>query len=129
MKFGYTIHYVPNVSESLAFYEGAFGFTRRFVHESGDYGELNTGETTLAFAALALGHAHFPQGFVAAHASDKPLGVEVGLVTPDVPAAHARALAAGARELCAPQTMPWGQTVSWLRCPDGSLVELCTPMA
>jgi lactoylglutathione lyase len=25
--------------------------------------------------------------------------------------------------------MPWGQTVSYVRCPDGTLVELCTPMA
>jgi lactoylglutathione lyase len=43
--------------------------------------------------------------------------------TPD-----AKALAAGAREMKAPERMPWGQTVSWLRCPDGLLVELCTPM-
>jgi lactoylglutathione lyase len=129
MKFGYTIIYVPSVSESLAFYERAFGLQRRFLHESGDYGELETGSTALAFAALALGEAHFSQGFVAAHASSKPLGVEIALVTQDVPAAHARALQAGASELCAPQTMPWGQTVSWLRCPDGSLVELCTPVA
>ena len=44
MKFGYTIIYVPDVSSSLAFFEEAFGFARRFVDESGDYGELNTGE-------------------------------------------------------------------------------------
>jgi lactoylglutathione lyase len=129
MKFGYTIVYVPSVSESLAFFERAFGLQRRFLHESGDYGELETGSTALAFAALALGEAHLPQGFVAAHSSGQPLGVEIALVTADVSAAHARALQAGATELRAPETMPWGQTVSWLRCPDGSLVELCTPMA
>jgi catechol 2,3-dioxygenase-like lactoylglutathione lyase family enzyme len=55
MKFGYTIIYVPDVTASLVFFETAFGFPRRFLHESGDYGELETGETTLAFASHELG--------------------------------------------------------------------------
>ncbi|MFZ6774011.1 VOC family protein [Undibacterium sp. SXout7W] len=128
MKFGYTILYVPDVAASLQFYEQAFGLTRRFLHESGTYGELDTGATTLAFAAHLLGEMHFPQGYVKAHASETPLGMEIALVTEDVPAAHARALQAGADELVAPDIKPWGQTVSYVRCPDGSLVELCTPV-
>ncbi len=44
MKLGYTIIYVPDVSESLAFFSEAFGFDQRSLHESGDYGELDTGE-------------------------------------------------------------------------------------
>ena len=39
MKLGYTIIYVPHVAESLKFFERAFGLSRRFLHESGDYGE------------------------------------------------------------------------------------------
>mgnify|MGYP006317175061 FL=1 len=38
MKFGYTIVYVPDVAASLAFFESAFGLSRRFLHESGSYG-------------------------------------------------------------------------------------------
>jgi lactoylglutathione lyase len=128
MKFGYTIVYVPNVAASLAFFETAFGFSRRLLHESGDYGELETGETTLAFASMALGNSHFDGGAIAASESVKPLGVEVALVTEDVPAAHLKAIAAGASELSAPAAKPWGQTVSYLRCPDGTLIELCSPM-
>lgn len=128
MKFGYTIVYVPDVAASLAFFEAAFGFERRFLHESGSYGELQTGETTLSFAAHELGDGNFPGGHVEAHRSVQPLGVELAFVTDDVPAAHARALQAGARELSAPASKPWGQVVSWVRCPDGSLVELCTPV-
>lgn len=45
-----------------------------------------------------------------------------------VAAAHAQALKAGAIELAAPAAKPWGQVVSYVRCPDGSLVELCSPM-
>lgn len=129
MKLGYTIIYVPDVAASLAFFELAFGLSRRFLHESGTYGELQTGETTLAFAAHQLGELNFPGGHIAAHDSAQPLGFEIGLVTPTVAAAHARALAAGAAELAAPQQKPWGQTVSYVRCPDGVLVELCSPLA
>ncbi|WP_298234238.1 VOC family protein [uncultured Azohydromonas sp.] len=129
MKLGYTIVYVPDVSASLAFFENAFGLKRKFLHESGTYGEMDTGETTLSFAAHALGDMNFPGGHVHADESVLPLGFEIALVTgDDVHAAHAKAIAAGAREMAAPQQKPWGQTVSYLRCPDGLLVELCTPI-
>ena len=128
MKFAYTIIYVPDVAASLEFFEKAFGFSRRFLHESGTYGELETGATTLSFAAHELGEMNFKGGHVEAHASRQPLGIEVGFVTEDVSAAHAKALAHGAVGLSPPITKPWGQVVSYVRCPDGTLVELCTPI-
>ncbi|KAF0812678.1 hypothetical protein IGB42_02970 [Andreprevotia sp. IGB-42] len=128
MKFGYTIIYVPDVAASLAFFGQAFGFATRFLHESGTYGELETGATALAFAAHELATGNFSAGHVAADTSPQPLGMEVGFITGDVAAAHARALAAGATELSAPVTKPWGQQVSYVRCPDGTLVELCSPI-
>jgi hypothetical protein len=51
MKLGYTIVYVPNVAESLTFFESACGLSRRFLHDVGDYGELESGETTVDFAS------------------------------------------------------------------------------
>ncbi len=129
MKLGYTIIYVPDVAQSLAFFEKAFGLQRKFLHESGTYGELDTGQTTLSFAAHELGDMNFPGGHVCAHSSAQPLGFELGLVTENVEEAHAKAIAAGARELAAPQQKPWGQVVSYVRCPDGTLVELCTAVA
>jgi lactoylglutathione lyase len=128
MKFGYTIIYVPNVSDSLAFFEAAFGFSRRFLHDSGDYGELSTGETTLAFASHVLGEMNFPAGYIAANSSTKPIGIEVAFITSTITKDHATAVAAGAIEVKPPESKPWGQTVSYIRCPDGTLVELCTPM-
>ncbi|WP_019101436.1 VOC family protein [Chromobacterium haemolyticum] len=129
MQFGYTILYVSDVAASLAFFENAFGLKRRFLHESGDYGELDTGATTLAFAAHPLGRMNLPEGYVAADASPLPLGMEIALVTDDVAAAHAQALRHGGVELHAPSLKPWGQTVSHLRCPDGLLLELCSPIS
>lgn len=129
MKLGYTIIYVPQVEESLAFFETAFGFSRRFLHESGDYGELETGETTLAFASYELGRMNFPGGIIGGSESSKPLGFELALVTTDVSGSHAKALATGATEIMTPELKPWGQTVSYVRCPDGTLVEICSPIS
>jgi lactoylglutathione lyase len=127
MKFGYTIIYVADVSASLAFFERAFGLKTRFEHESG-YGELETGETTLAFATHKLGESNLPGGYVPADRSPLPLGVEIALVTESVDQAHEQAVAAGAVSLKEPTLKPWGQTVSYVRCPDGTLIELCSPI-
>ena len=127
MKFGYTIAYVKDVPATLSFFENAFGLKTRFVHESG-YGELSTGETTLAFASHELGKKNLPRGYVAANTSPLPLGIEIALVTEDVAAAHAKAISQGAKEIAPPLEKPWGQTVSYVQSPDGILIELCTPV-
>nr|WP_199068405.1 VOC family protein [Chromobacterium sp. ASV5] len=129
MKLGYTIVYVPDVAASLRFFGEAFGLAQRFIDESGQYGELETGDTTLSFACHALAESNLPAGYVRASDAKQPLGMEIGLVCDDVPAAHARALGCGARELAAPTRKPWGQTVSYLQSPDGTLIELCSPHA
>ena len=128
MKFGYTIVYVADVEASLDFFERAFGLARRFVAPGGGYGELETGATALAFADHATAHDSLGGDYVAAASSARPLGVEVGLVTDDVAAAVQRAVGAGAALLNAPTTKPWGQVVAYVRAPDGTLVELCTPV-
>ena len=128
MKLGYVIIYVPSVELSIQFFVQAFGLKKQFLHESGDYGELSTGETTLAFASHALGEMNFPAGHIRASNSKQPLGMEIALVTEDVQNAHKLALEHGASELSAPTKKPWGQVVSYVRAPDGLLVELCTPV-
>ena len=55
MKFAYTILYVPDVVRAIEFYERAFGFQRGFVHESGEYGELQTGQTVVIISSIAAG--------------------------------------------------------------------------
>lgn len=128
MKFGYTIVYVSDVAASLDFFQRAFGVATRFLHESGSYGELDTGDTALAFAQHEVARSNLGGDYVPAGASAKPLGMEIGLVAEDVAAAYQRALEAGATPLAAPVIKPWGQTVAYVRCPDGTLVELCTAM-
>jgi len=128
VKFAYTIIYVSDVNKTLSFFEKAFEMKRQFVTEENDYGELDTGETTLAFASHELGNSNFKGGYISGSVSDQPLGTEIALVTDDVNATHASALAQGATELKAPEQKPWGQVVSYVRCPSGILLELCTPV-
>jgi len=125
MQFGYTILYVEDVPRTIAFYEAAFGFQRRFLHESGDFGELDTGATALAFSSLQL-MTHL--GKNPQRASSGAPSFEIALTTPDVPAAVQRAVAAGARLVQAPEQMPWGQTVAYVADVNDVLVELCTPV-
>lgn len=128
MKFGYTIVYVPSVIEALAFYKKAFGFETRFLHDSNQYGELETGATVLAFAAHAVAAMNFDGPYQKADLNAPPLGVELAFVTNDVAAAYARAVAAGAIPIKPPVEKPWGQLVAYVRAREGSLIELCSPV-
>jgi lactoylglutathione lyase len=123
MKFGYTIVYVDEVEATIAFYEKAFGLRRGMV-AGGEFGELETGETKLGFAARKMMHgpAHF------ARPEDRPLAVEVAFTTLDVQAAFDKAVAAGAQPVSKPEQKPWGQIVAYVRDNNGFLVELCTPV-
>ena len=126
MQFGYTILYVEDVPKTIAFYEQAFGFARRFVHEAGDFGELDTGATALAFSSLRL---MSELGKSPQRASADAPSFEIAFTTADVAAAVQRAVDAGARLVQAPEQMPWGQTVAYVADINGALVELCTPVA
>ncbi len=128
MKFGYTILYVKDVSTTLAFYQTAFGMKKRFLHEGGDYGELDTGSTTLAFASLALARANLKADLQAPDPKQPPLASEIAFVTDDVPKAYANAILGRAFAVAEPILKPWGQTVAYVRDLDGHLIELCTPI-
>lgn len=127
MKLGYTILYVPDVPQSVAFYQTAFGLDCRFITPEGDYAELETGATTLAFASEVLAQSH-GFSFTKNRADAPPAGVEICLICDDVPAAYATAVAAGAQIKAAPQTKPWGQVVCYVADLNGVLVEIATPV-
>jgi lactoylglutathione lyase len=126
MKFGYTILYVEDVETTVAFYEAAFGLKRKFVHEGG-YGEMDTGDTTLAFASVALATSN-GVSFTPANPNGPSPAVEVAFVTEDVVNGFAGAVKAGAVPVAEPKQKPWGQTVGYVRDLNGFLVEICSPM-
>ena len=128
MRFAYTIIYVADVEQSVAFYEQAFGCTRRFITETKQYAEMQTGATTLSFASNDLAASNLPQGFTPNSPSAPPAGIEIAFVTEDVAAAYAQALRAGAISVKAPERKPWGQMVGYVRDRDGVLVEIGSPV-
>lgn len=126
MKFAYTILYVSEVKKTIDFYTRAFGFKSKFVHEGGDYAELDTGGTTLSFSShqLIQSLGKDPQA-----ANYQNPSFELAFVTEDVAAAVDKAVAAGAVLVQAPHDVPWGQTIAYVADINGFLIELCTPVA
>ncbi|QDT04941.1 Glyoxalase-like domain protein [Rubripirellula lacrimiformis] len=130
MKLGYVILYVPSVADAVDFYESAFGLECRFRHGGieGDYAEMETGQTALAFVSETLADSH-GFGYRKTNVQSEAPSIEVALVTDDVSAAYDRAIAAGAIAVKAPAQQPWGQTISYVRDNNGYLVEICSPVA
>ena len=130
-SLGYVVLYVKDVSASLAFYEKAFGFSRRFFNDDHGkaYGELDTGGARLAFYSLELVKSELKLPEVVVASPEKPpLGFEIALLTKEVPAVFCLAVKTGAVVVSEPAAKPWGQTVACVRDPDGHLIELATPM-
>jgi catechol 2,3-dioxygenase-like lactoylglutathione lyase family enzyme len=120
MRLGAVIVYMEDVARAVEFYERAFGLERGDV-QGEQYSELRgSAETKLSFAARSFieeqlpGHGKPPEGF------------ELTLVADDVQAAFDRAVAAGATPLKEPHEQPWGQVVSYVADPEGTIVEICS---
>lgn len=128
MKFAYTILYVADVTATIEFYEKAFGFTRKFITPENDYGELATGETTIAFASIELGNSNFSRGYQQSSDTAKPFGIELAFTTEKIEVDFQQALEAGAIEFEPLMEKPWGQKVGYLRDINGFLIEICTPI-
>jgi catechol 2,3-dioxygenase-like lactoylglutathione lyase family enzyme len=126
-RFVSTVLHVADVARAAQFYESAFGFRVRLLDELGVYAELSTGETSLALTEQDFAQRH--SGPTAGLSGNRPPPPsEVVIAVHDVAAAVARALDAGAKELRAPETKYWGQTVAYVRDLDGHLLQICTPM-
>ena len=125
MKFKYTILYVEDVAATLDFFKRAFGFDQQFLHESGDYGELSTGSTTLSFSALSLMRE---LGKSPAQAQATAPVFEMAFESNDVHSDLSRALDAGAVLQQDIREESWGQTTAYVIDPNGFLIEICSPV-
>ncbi len=128
MKYAYTILYVENVPESIKFYENAFGFSPKFVSPEKDYGEVISGQTTIAFASLDLGNSNFKNGFKKIDINEKPFGIEMAFTSENIESDFQNAINSGATEYEPIIEKPWGQKVGYLRDNNGFLIEVCTPI-
>ncbi len=128
MHFAYTIIYVTDVPATLVFYQKAFGLKQGFLHESGQYGELITGDTKLAFASDELSKSNGVK-FISNNRSNDAAGFEIAFVAEDVGGAFKKAVDAGAISTQEPKQKPWGQTIAYVRDLNGVLVEICSQVA
>ena len=126
MRLGWTIVYVKSVEAAVRFYRRAFGLELRFITDEKQYAEMDTGATALAFASNHFAGTALPLPIRENDPDEPPAGFTISLLSDDVQADFDHAVAAGATALAAPERKPWGQTVAYLRDPDGVLIELAT---
>ncbi len=127
IKYGYTILYVENVEATLAFYVKAFGFAQKFITPEKDYGELETGGTTLAFASYSVAEYN-GIAIERRYSQELPSPFEITFVADDIESVWKQAVEAGAEIVKEPAQKPWGQTVGYLRDVNGFLVEVCNKL-
>jgi lactoylglutathione lyase len=136
MRLAATVIYVADVPKAMRFYTEAFGFEVNFLDSdvqfpgrvegmSYHFGELRMPGGKVQFGTPALGALLIP-GFPMSAGSS---AVELAFYTDDVQAGFESAINAGAEALRPPEQMPWGQTVAYLRSPDGTYIAVCTPPA
>jgi lactoylglutathione lyase len=116
----YLVLIVEDLDRALSFYTDVLGL--QLGHRSGDYAQLSTGATRLAFytrdaMAKAVGLPLKPPG-------DETPGFEIGFKVDDVDQAFLELVQKGARAAVQPTTRPWGQRTAYVRDPDGHLIEL-----
>lgn len=124
MKLSYIIIYVDNAVKATEFYEKAFGMKTKFIHESNMYAEMESGETTLAFANNEMLKMNI--GIESLKGTKNCF--EIAFSTDDVQGAFKKALLNGAKEIKKPEEKPWGQVVAYVGDDFGTIVEICTPM-
>jgi uncharacterized glyoxalase superfamily protein PhnB len=118
---------VRDAAKALAFYEAAFGFSRRDVFTD-DAGVVTHGEVTWHDASVMFS----PEDPTGASPARAP--VTLGIASPvalyvycdDVDALVSRATDAGAGVLMPPVDMPWGDRMASLTDPDGHTWNFAT---
>lgn len=128
VQLTHIIYYVKNVQNAVNFYQKAFNMKLNFMHESGAYAELTGGQVSLAFAQDALGSQNLPQGYYKNDLKALPAGCELVFTTDDVDATIKKALEGGAITVVPAKQKPWGQTVAYVRDPEGILIEIASKM-
>jgi lactoylglutathione lyase len=123
MKFQKTVVYVADAKASVEFFERAFGWKGTYWGTGA--GEVDSGETKIAFADYPVGQGHLPDTLTVG--KPETVAFELSLFSDDVEGDFRRAVEAGAEALKEPEKTPWGQVSSYLRCPDGTVIDLASP--
>lgn len=150
--YAYTVVYVKDVTKSLDFYAKAFGYNVHRLDDSHRWGELESGQTTIAFTPHHQHETDDLSGNVSVpHTGRERAPVEVCFAYTDVDAAfkvhffdlfvkyfifivsefyaddvidRQRAVDNGAVAVSEPEDKEWGQRVGYVRDLDGIVVRM-----
>ncbi len=128
VTYSHTIFYVKDVTKALSFYKNAFDLEPKFIHESNQYAELNTGSTAIAFASESLGAFNLAKGYMPHDLNKLPLASEIVFTVDDVLKYYDKAIKTGGINVTTPAQKPWGQLVAYVRDPNGVLIEIAGQM-
>ncbi|CAM6108231.1 unnamed protein product [Calypogeia fissa] len=123
-KFAYTVVYVNDVGQSVEFYKKAFGISVRRLDHSQRWGELDSGETTIAFTPLEQRETAITGGVQTADLGEPRHNVELALNFDNVDEAFKHAVAMGAVPVAQPEDKPWSQRVGYVRDINGVMLRL-----
>ena len=107
MRFAAAVVFVDDVDATMAFYERAVGFTRKFYDPQYGFGEMDTGSATLAFGSHACADLVTRGAYerLAAGAS-----IEIAFTMDEVEPVFRKAVEEGAEAVTEPWSPPWGGT-------------------
>jgi lactoylglutathione lyase len=121
-RLGYVVRFVSDLAPSVDFYAGVLGLT--LTKRAGHWAQFDCGSVRLGlFERRAMAEE---LGVDEPSLGSPPGSIELAFEVEDVDAAHAAAVAAGARSFQAPADRAWGERTAYLLDPDGGLVELLT---
>jgi lactoylglutathione lyase len=116
----YLVLVVEDLDRALHFYTELLGLPLK--HRSGAFAQLDTGEVRLAlYTREAMSET---VGETLSRPGPGAHAFELGFFVPDLDAAYAALVAAGAGPVIPPTDRPWGQRTAYVRDPDDNLVEL-----
>ena len=124
-RLGYVVRFVSSLDDAVRFYAEVLG--QRLTKRTEHWAQFDGGSLTFGFYDRAAMAANL--GVPEAALGVAPGALELAFEVADCDAAHAAAVAAGARSFSPPQDRPWGERTGYLLDPDGGLVELYTRTA
>jgi catechol 2,3-dioxygenase-like lactoylglutathione lyase family enzyme len=121
-RLGYVVRFVQSLDAAVPFYEGVLG--QRLTRRTDHWAQFDCGGLTLGLYDRVAMAANL--GVAEAELGSPPGGLELAFEVADCDAAHAAAVAAGARSFRAPEDRPWGERTGYILDPDGALIEFYT---
>jgi lactoylglutathione lyase len=116
----YLVLVVQDLDRALHFYTELLGLPLK--HRSGAFAQLDTGELRLALYTRQAMSETVGETLLPPEPGRDTF--EIGFFVPDLDAAYAALVAAGATPAVPPTDRPWGQRTAYVRDPDGHLIEL-----